>query len=508
MTHRPTSTTVVSVLLLIVLATAGCGTRVERSATPAPAGTALGGFPVASSQSTPAEATRGSGSSAEAAPTGATTSQSVPVAAASGGKQPSGAGRVTSAPTAPTRSEGTGPTQGQAVPSPGSASGGTPGAGPGVSNPGGEAVPAGSRSPIVVASVGSYSGPIGSVIEPTMKGAQLWVRAMNDRGGVNGHLIKQLVYDDGGDPARHRAQVQEAVERQGVLALFADGGTIAGQGSVDYINSHRVPVVGIDGGQNWSYTTPWWFPQTSNGTALLRTFAPSTAGQLLPKGKKKFGSLICVEGAICDEAAAAVQDTAEPSGLQYVYKGRASIAQPDFTAECLSARNQGAEILLVIMDQNSANRVAASCARQSYRPTFALIGQGVADRLKEDPNLEGTVASSTVFPYFLTGTPASDEFQAAYTRYGKGLLRGVGIALGWTSGKLMERAAANLPEPPTREALLAGLWSIKNDTLGGITRPLTFVPDEPAKPLSCWFDLTISKGEWLSPDGGKVHCLP
>ena len=38
---------------------------------------------------------------------------------------------------------------------------------------------AGPRSPILLASVGTYSGPVGTVFEPILKGAQLWVTAAN-----------------------------------------------------------------------------------------------------------------------------------------------------------------------------------------------------------------------------------------------------------------------------------------------------------------------------------------
>ena len=68
------------------------------------------------------------------------------------------------------------------------------------------------RSPLTVASVGTYSGPAGVTLNLFVRGAQLWLKHVNKTGGVNGHSVQLLVYDDGGDPARHRAQVQEAVE--------------------------------------------------------------------------------------------------------------------------------------------------------------------------------------------------------------------------------------------------------------------------------------------------------
>lgn len=71
----------------------------------------------------------------------------------------------------------------------------------------------------------------------------------------------------------------------------------------------------------------------------------------------------------------------------------------------------------------------------------------------------------------------------------------------------MERAAARLPEPPTSEAILEGLWSMKDDNLGGLTEPLTFIKDKPAVPKACWFDVRIRERKWVSPDNFDYHCL-
>ena len=107
---------------------------------------------------------------------------------------------------------------------PGSADGGSLSAGnkpaadgPGVGGSTGR-VTAGVRSPVITASVGTLSGPVGTVWRPVVQGAQLWVAEANRRGGLSGHEIRLLVYDDGGDSARHRAQVKEAVEQRGVVA--------------------------------------------------------------------------------------------------------------------------------------------------------------------------------------------------------------------------------------------------------------------------------------------------
>src|SRR5205085_6625318 len=116
--------------------------------------------------------------------------------------------------------------------------------------------------------------------------------------------------------AKHRSQVQEAVERHHVIAFLANSESLAGEGSVDYVNEKRVPIVGTDGGEEWAYRSPMYFLQASNGSPLYRTWMPSTAGQMLPKGKKRLGAIFCVEAPACRQAVPVVEETAPKAGME------------------------------------------------------------------------------------------------------------------------------------------------------------------------------------------------
>jgi len=376
---------------------------------------------------------------------------------------------------------------------------------PGVPHPVAPSTP-GTRSTAVLANVGNYSGPIGSTTLPSLKGSQLWVKYINARGGLNGHQVQLIVLDDGADPARNQAAVREAVEKNNVVAFLNNSAEVTGEASESYITQKRVPVVGTFGGDSGLYTSPMFFPQTSSADPGVISAISSIAQQAVPAGKTKLGLVVCAEAASCSHTDQIVNQEAKALGLDLVYRAKASITQPDYTAECLAAQSAGAQVLWILLDSNSVGRVANSCARQNYRPQFAASFGIVTDRLKEDPNFEGMIASSMTFPWFQSGTAATDQFQAALRQDGDGLSAGVGTANGWTAGKLLELAAAQLPEPPTREAILTGLWSITDNTLGGITAPLTFHRDQPAPPKSCWFNVAIRKSQWTAPDSYTMHC--
>lgn len=362
------------------------------------------------------------------------------------------------------------------------------------------------KSTIVIASAGTFTGPIGSILLPGTQAVQVWVNYTNDRGGINGHPVRVIVYDDGGDPARHRAQVQDAIERQKVVAFVHNAAPFLTKSTQDYVESKRVPVIGTETGTELVYQSPMYFPQATSGFANIRTALLTAARQVLPAGKKKLATLTCVEAQQCDDADRLWADMASGLGFELVNRGRASLTQPDYLAECLSARNAGAEVMIVAMEATATARLAQSCARQGYHPVFGTLASIAADRQKNDPNLKGMMTSSNVFPYFASGTPAIDEFHLAMKRYGSKVVPGIGAAIGWVAAKLFERAASGIGEPPTSADLLRGLWSLNDDTLGSLTSPLTFRPDQLPPVVTCWYDMAIKDREWTIVGDGDLNC--
>jgi branched-chain amino acid transport system substrate-binding protein len=478
-------------LALVALVTASCGTRISHTEV---VRAARGSSSAASTDSLAENAEpssgavtgdNGSSSSADNAP-GKTTA----VSGTELGGAPTGGG---SRPTAnPQLSPG------------GNRSSGPQGAGP--KNTGVPGTAGGSaKSDAVVASVSTLSGPVGANFVPWIQAVQAWVRLVNSRGGVNGHTVRLVTFDDGGDPARHRAQVQEAVERKGVIG-FINAEPLAGPGSVEYHNAKRVPVIVSSGAESWGLKSPMYFIAAATGDDVARLIIAGAAGLLVPRGRTKVGWIVCVEAAICDQIAQVWTEEAPRLGFQPVYKGRASIAQPDYTAECLAARSAGAEVFIVGLDAAGFQRAVAACLRQNYRPYFISSQGSLTDGMKDNPVLEGMIAATSTFPFFQHGTPATDEFHRTLRQYAPGITMSATTSLGWTAAKLFEKAARQLPEPPTSEALLQGLWSMNNDDLGGLTQPLTFAQDKPPVSHACWFDVILVKQSWTSPDGFKIHC--
>lgn len=496
-------------LALPLLLGSACGARpieqksaaAARAAEPAPAtaplpaaaadgaGAATGSATVANTTAAPVSGTAGASSPAPAAPGG-------PAAKPATGTGASSA-RAAASPSQPVPAAATAAA--------GSGSGaGVPGPAPGGSAPAPAAAPpSGKVSPITIGSVGTQSGIVGNVFASVAKGVQVWVDDVNRRGGVNGHQVRHIIADDGGDPSRHQALVKQLVEEKGVIAFVGQNAALTGGASVAYLNQKRVPVLGSEGGSSWFYGNPMFFPQFTHTPTLVTSTIG--AGAQVFAGKKKLGVISCVEVQGCRDYNDLTPEAAKQFGIEVVYRGQVSLGQPDFTAECLAARNAGAEMMILAADANTMTRVARSCAAAGYKPGY-MSPHSVTDDVRKDPALDGLVVESPMRPWFLTDTPALAELHNAMAKGAPGEDVTIGYGAGWVSAKLFERAARNLPEPATAEGVLVGLWSIQNDDLAGLTYPLSFAKDTPVAKKACWWPVQVANGKWADRSGGKVTC--
>jgi branched-chain amino acid transport system substrate-binding protein len=379
------------------------------------------------------------------------------------------------------------------------------------SKPGGsQATPAptnpASKPPVLLASVGNYSGIIGAIYQPAAKTLQVWAQAVNSRGGVNGHPVRLVVVDDAGDPGRHRAVVQDLAERQRVVAFLGMFAPQSAPASVQYLNAKRVPVIGGSYQEAQWISSPMHFPQAAPFDQYWYGVAARIAEEMVPKAKPRFGTLICTESPACAEGGKQMKRFAGAVGLQLVYEGQASVAQPDFTAECLAARNARVDVIHFAMDAPSIKRFAASCARQNYHPISSAAITVVSPSDAGEEDLDGLLVAGMTYPWFLASIPAAAEFLDTMKRLAPGFeVNGV-AAEAWVAAKLFERATTALPDDPTTSAVLDGLWAIQGDNLGGLTQPLTFRRDQPNAQARCWFPIALKDGKFISTTDGRANC--
>ena len=507
---------------LLALFTAACGTRLEEAKIRAAAGLGEASRSVASpelgggggvapdaSLAVPAVAPAGGGSSsvgaaAVAGGSGATTSVAGQTAQTGASKVVQGRSAAGGATAGGGSAASGGATAGAAVPGrPGAAAGAAP---TGPSALGGGPAPAtaaAAGSPVVLGHIGDYSGVVGTVLKGSDVTAQVVARHINDTGGLNGHPVKVITADAGGDPSRALSLARDLVEAKGAIAFVGNMWVFSGAGARDYLEARKIPVIGGDSTTPVWNQSPMYFPVGGSEAAV----ATGALDSLVQRNKTKIGLLYCVEAEQCKIWQETAEKRAAKAGAQIVFRAQVSLAQPDFTAECLGAQRNGADGVMAGVDGPSIRRLAKACSQQGYRPLYVTANLAVIESIAQDPALDGLIAPIQTFPYMADDLPGAKEYAAAIKRYAPTLASSPATSLVWVSGALLRQVSRALPASPKPADFLAGLYQVKNDSLGGLTGALTYVEGKPTSDIPCYFLIQVAGGHFTAPDGSQSHCF-
>ena len=359
---------------------------------------------------------------------------------------------------------------------------------------------AASGSDLVIGTIGNFSGP--SAQPEHLAGLQAWVNSVNASGGINGRQVKLVIEDDQGDATKSQADIRQLVQVDHVLAIVSPeaGGTESGWAS--YVQQQHVAVVG---GQA---DTPVWFTNTSffpSGATVL-TSLEMQAYAVKAAGKASFGAVYCAEVAACKQTVPALQGYAKAFHLDMSTSAAIAVAAPSYTAQCLAAKQAGAQALIVDASYAAGSRFAPACTQQGYSPVYVIPSGAFDNRYLQLSQVNGAYVPTTNALWF-DSTPAVAQFQQAMAKYEASTALGPNPMSGWTGGVLFGAAAAKLSAKPTAADVFTALYSLpKNDTLNDLTPPLNFHSGAPASQVTCFFLAQINGSKLTAPKGTAPIC--
>jgi branched-chain amino acid transport system substrate-binding protein len=475
----------VALLTGLAVTTAGCGSNVEEGRL----GQAAAGGPAQSSENAPnAAAAPVDGTSAPDAGTGGSETPGTGASAVAVGASPAApaapkaAARGATSPAAGSPAAGAG-----ARPSPGSApavaaaGGPAPAPGPGGSGSASDAgvvagsAPGGStsgpKSKVVIGSFGTSSGPIGAVFAPVQTATRAWVADVNARGGLDGHPVAVLYADDGGDGARALSIARRMVEQDKVLFFLNLYQVTTADAVIPYLEQKNVPIIMSGGGlPDEDHSAIVFNPMVGGDLGWVSIMAESLKAL---SDKRKVAVLYCRETKACPNGLRRLKENQQKIGVQVVYEAEVSIAQPDYTAEVIQARNAGAEVLANIADAASGVRIIRSALRQGWHPVFLATQAANDDVTVKAPDLKGLITVTQGTAPYMDG-PWMADYREAVAKYVPGGPMGGTGAAGWAGVKLVEKLAPQWGDSPTTQKVIDSLYALNGETLGGLIPPLTF----------------------------------
>lgn len=361
---------------------------------------------------------------------------------------------------------------------------------------------------VTIADLCSCTGPEASSISQTTDTMQAWASWVNSHGGLGGHPVHLVVLDDGYSAAKALANAQTAINQDHVAAIFDNSDEDPSFASV--VKAANVPILG---GQE---TDSGW--QNSDFFPAGATFNyTNSVGAIVAKdaGVKKMAALYCVEVNICAESVHQGQKVASHYGIDYVYTAGIGFASPNYTAQCLAAKQSGATAMTVGDASSVVEHVVQDCAAQGFSPRQLSSDGTVAIAWLKIPAFNGNIDTQSDFLWFVHNSATSTMY-AALNKYAPQVPSGPNfgeiVLQSWSDGVLLQEAvkaaAATSSTAITPALILQGLYGLpSHETLGGLAPPLHFVKGQPAN-NSCFFEMGIKSGKFVVLHGGKPICAP
>lgn len=369
---------------------------------------------------------------------------------------------------------------------------------------------AATKAPVNVGIICSCTGPLAASIAVGPPAYEAWAKYQNTKGGIDGHPVNVIVKDDSFNSGTALTDVETLITQSHVVALVDASDVDAAFGT--YAKQHTVPVVGGGSSSELFLTNPDFFSVGQTLTDYFVNFLDAAK----KVGATKFGELYCAEAVTCEEGVPPLKKTASALKMTVTYVTQISASAPNYTAQCLAAKQAGVQALTVADAVNVVEAVSKDCVAQGYSPWEIALDGGVSKSFTTSPGLKNKfIGSEPNIPFFANNTPATRLMNANLKKYANSTYTSPNYNEEATqlylSGVLLataaEKAKAGTKGPITAAEVLKGLYLLKGDTLGGTAPPLTYHKGKPT-PVDCWYWIRIQGGKFTTPYGVAPVCIP
>ena len=364
---------------------------------------------------------------------------------------------------------------------------------------------ASAQSSYVIGYITDFSGPLADSYTPTWEGFELYVKALNDRGGIGGKKVDVMLDDDGLKADRAVAAAKKQVERDNVIGIF--GLSLSSTQGPVYAEMRKagVPVVTTFSGILDALPPAKPF---SYSTGVVFEVAGEAIGELIrnikPNGKVVGMTIDSVGG-----RAAISHNKRVAESLGYTWDDVIfPVATTDFTPFAQAAVEKKPDLVVGHYGSGQNLGVIPALRRSGYGGPYVVASYGVtedtvrqaAQRAGNDHNIYYVTRYSSVYD----NNSAVAEVAAAQKKYGTSKPFSSMHLTGWALGKFAESALNACGWPCSREKLDKVIQTLKVD-VGGLTGgPIEMFPQDHYGPsywrLYVWNDSARkmeAKGDWL-----------
>ncbi len=319
------------------------------------------------------------------------------------------------------------------------------------------------QAQLLIGQTVGVTGAVAATVKESMLGANLYIDAINAKGGVNGEKIQVVTLDDKFDPKLTQDNAKTLIEERKVLALFMTRGTPHTQGILPLLKQHNVPLIGPSTGA-MVFHQPLQ-PNVFNVRATYQREAEKAITHLASVGVTRI-ALVHVDDSFGLDGLEGAQKGMANNKLTAVLVAKFDRTKPDFSGIAAQVLKTDAQAVMVIgsgtavVDGIKAMKAAGSGAQ------FITLSNNASDGFIKLLGEQGRgVIVTQVLPQSFNYALVKDATQLAKA---KGLaVVSPAMLEGFASAKVLVEALRRSGNNPTRDKLLTTLGNFNYD-IGGL----------------------------------------
>jgi branched-chain amino acid transport system substrate-binding protein len=227
-----------------------------------------------------------------------------------------------------------------------------------------------------------YSGPASSygVIG---KGIEAYWKMVNDKGGINGRMVKFVTLDDGYSPPKTVEMVRQLVEQEKVLCLFNTLGTPTNTAIHRYMNQKKVPQLFVaTGASKWG--KPKEFPWTMGFQPDYHTEAVIYAKHILANVKDAKIAVLMQNDDYGKDYWEGFKEGLGKDGNKVVKHVTYEPTDPTVDSQVIQLKDSGANVFFNIAIPKFAAQAIRKAADLNWKPVHYLnnVSSSVASTFK------------------------------------------------------------------------------------------------------------------------------
>jgi ABC-type branched-subunit amino acid transport system substrate-binding protein len=352
------------------------------------------------------------------------------------------------------------------------------------------------------------SGPLAGSYTPTWEGFELYIKALNDRGGIAGKKVDVTLDDDGLKADRAVAAAKKQVERDNVLGIF--GLSLSSTQGPVYAEMRKagVPVVTTFSGIGDALPPAQPF---SYSTGVVFEIAGQAIGELIQTIKPGAKVVGMTFDSVGGRAAIGFNKKAVEAAGGKWDEVLFPLATNDFTPFAQAAKEKTPDIIVGHYGSGQNLGMIPALRRSGYTGPYVVASYGVTeDTIQQAAQRAGSgdnIYYVTRYSSSFDKNPSVAEVAAAQKKYGTSKPFSSMHVTGWALGKFAEEALKGCGWPCTREKLDGIVQKLKVDMAGLSGGPIEMSASDHYGPsywrLYVWNPSSNAmdpKSDWLKKD--------